>query len=68
MFEDHDYYLKKAEEFEAKAAAEQFENIRQAYRKLAADYRKLAAGPPKTSPPLVPEQNSSSPSKRKTGR
>lgn len=50
------YYRLKAEEFEARAEAEKhYQNIRHAYRKLAADYRKLA-DQVENAPPLVPEQ------------
>ena len=53
---DYTFHRLKAEEFDARAAAEErYENIRQAYRKLAADYRKLAEQL-EHAPPLVPGQ------------
>ena len=58
MVADNVYYHLKAEEFDARADAEQhYENIREAYRKLAADYRKLAEQSKEKAPPLVPGQD-----------
>ena len=56
MLGDCAYYREKADEFEARAEAEGYQNIRQAYRKLAADYRKLAEQSVENAPPLVPGQ------------
>ena len=58
MLADRTYYRLKAEEFDARAEAEErYENLREAYRKLAADYRKLAEQASERAPSLVPQQD-----------